>query len=292
MNWLLIGIIFVFSFTIVIVSSFDSRCQKLKILPGEYGVKKLSEVPRLERAVLITRDRLLVVDYTLATSVTPAASSSSSSDATAATAPPPPPPESTAADFSIDGDDDGDESEKGAAVVDAASAVAAGDSGSSSSSATTTTTTEGSVSGSGVDGSGGVVIGLGAVGLRGLKCMVKSNHHLTEVVKMTLLKREQDVLTLHFRNGAAFDTATLEVSGGNAVFIMEEAMEIKNDAFFVLLSRASHGCFLLSFFFLGFHRRTSNGGPTKWLGAKTSSFSRSRAPWRGSIETRHHQGSW
>ena len=35
-----------------------------------------------------------------------------------------------------------------------------------------------------------------------LQATVKSNHHLTELVKMTLLKKDPKVLTLHYRMGA------------------------------------------------------------------------------------------
>jgi hypothetical protein len=134
----------------------------------EFGKSKLSEVPRVNRAMIITKDRVLILNY---------------ENQEAAI---------TASKEEKEDDDDDDTSKQPDVAGDSASLFKAAESSSENSSENKSPSVE------------------NAQQLVGLKAIVKSNHHLTEIVKMTKLKKEPDILTLHYRDGAAYDTATLE----------------------------------------------------------------------------------
>jgi hypothetical protein len=172
-------------------------CHKLKLKPTEYGVKKLNEVPRLPRAVVVTRDRLLVLQLV-----------SNQQDGADAS------PDSAGSDFLIQGGDAAaaaapapgslEAAEMAMAKAQAKQTQSAGDAASSTISSGGTSSAETAKEGDMVGGGGSATsanaaavpeqeteeeVLKSAAELVGCHCVVKSNHHLTEIVKMTLLKR-------------------------------------------------------------------------------------------------------
>ena len=175
------------------------RCSKLK-LKENATVFKLATVPHLPRIIVITRDRLLVLDATSAVSAEVAADAASGGADGAAVA--------------VAEGEGGDPAV--AAVGDPA--ADAGEGSATKGSATEASATEGAADRAAADGSAGG--GGGAAGgaeaaaqgalpampaMQAMPAMVKSNHHLTELLKMTLLKKDPNVLTLHYRMGADMD---------------------------------------------------------------------------------------
>ena len=157
------------------------RCSKLK-LKENATVFKLATVPHLPRIIVITRDRLLILD---ATSAVSAEVSADAADAA-----------SGGADGTAVAVAEGEGGDPAAAAVGA-------DAGEGS--ATEASAREGAADGAAADGSAGGAAAAAQGALPGMQAMVKSNHHLTELLKMTLLKKDPNVLTLHYRMGADMD---------------------------------------------------------------------------------------
>lgn len=201
------------------------RCQKLKMKSEEFGSVKLSEVPRVDRAIVITKDRVLVLNYAVKDdNVTPSA----------------------VVTDDVVGDDQKKTEER--VSIGNESNIDKNDNKSSNENnvgndnniedKTKETQNQEPSNKEAEDKKMTIQSDQGvetASQLTSLGAIVKSNHHLTEIVKMTMLKKEPDILTLHFRAGASYDTSTLEgvrrraykMHGGKDEFIecLQVAME-------------------------------------------------------------------
>jgi hypothetical protein len=163
-------------------------CLKLKLAPADYGVKKLNEVPRLPRAVVVTRDRLLVL-HVLRNSTSSSSPNSNSSNSSSLGGSPSS-STSTSSNSSSPSSSLGGRSSGQAAAAEAACPAPGSLEAAELAMADAHAKAQAAAAGGAARAEDGEDAALGpAAALVGCTCVVKSNHHLTEIVKMTLLKR-------------------------------------------------------------------------------------------------------
>lgn len=167
------------------------RCQKLK-LKENATIFKLATVPHLPRIIVITRDRLLVLDAASAAAAEVATDAASGGAEGGAV---------------VEGNGETGAADEGGDPAAAAASADGGEDGaataSTSGDATDGAAGDDAADDGAADGAADGAEGASAQGaLSDMQAVVKSNHHLTELLKMTLLKKDPNVLTLHYRMGA------------------------------------------------------------------------------------------